>query len=82
MNKPKIVYPCEWCYTVIGSSEGELRDAAQQVFCGKEYSIALSKRSKGGKYISMAITTNVEGEEERNTIFKKLSEHAAIKIVI
>jgi putative lipoic acid-binding regulatory protein len=82
MLKPKIEYPGEWSYTIIGSDEGVLKEAASQVLSGKAFSIAVSKKSRSGKYISMNITTIVASEEERNDLFRKLSGHPAIKIVI
>lgn len=82
MDKPEIRYPCEWCYTIIGRDEAELRGAAGQVLPGKEYSIALSNRSASGKYTSLTITTTVGSEEERNGIFQKLCGHPAIKVVM
>lgn len=82
MSKPQINYPCEWSYTIIGAEERSLREAADQALSGKAFSIALSKKSKGGKYVSMNITTQVASEEERNGIFKKLCGQTAVKIVI
>lgn len=82
MSKPQIKYPCEWSYTIIGVEERGLREAANQALSGKVFSIALSKKSKGGKYVSMNITTHVASEEERNGIFKKLCGQTSIKIVI
>jgi putative lipoic acid-binding regulatory protein len=82
MAKPEIEYPCEWSYTIIGSNEEALQEAAQQTFSGKSFSIKVSKKSTAGKYISMNITTSVATEEERNDICRKLSGHPAIKIVI
>jgi putative lipoic acid-binding regulatory protein len=82
MPKPQIEYPCEWCYTVIGCDEAALRAAAAEALAGKEYAIAPSNRSKAGRYVSMNITMHVCSEDERNAIFKNLTDHAAIKMVI
>lgn len=82
MNNLEIKYPCEWCYTVIGSDEALLRSAVSEVFCGKPHTLEFSKKSKGGKYISLTAVTNTINEEERLKIFGLLAKHPAVKMVL
>lgn len=82
MNKPKIEYPCEWEYTVIGADEALLRNAVAECFCGKEHGVEFSKKSKAGKYISLIVKTKVTDEDERVKLFTLLGKHPAVKIVL
>jgi uncharacterized protein len=83
MDKPRIEYPCEWEYTVIGPDEAQLRDAVADVFNGKECSVEFSKKSKAGKYVSLIVKTKVTDEDERNKLFALLGKkHPIIKMVL
>ena len=82
MGKPEIAYPCEWEYTVIGTDEPLLRDAIAECFCGKEYSVEFSKKSKAGKHVSLVVKAKVTDEDERVKLFNLLCKHKAIKMVL
>lgn len=81
-NRPKIDYPCEWEYLIIGVNEELLKSAATEILNGRKYEISVSKTSKTGKYISLAIKTPVENEATRNNIYAALSKHAAVTKVL
>jgi uncharacterized protein len=82
MEKLEITYPCEWDYTIIGADEALMRGAVTEIFCGKECSVEFSKKSKAGKYISLAVKAKVCSEEERFKLFGLLGKHTAIKMVL
>jgi putative lipoic acid-binding regulatory protein len=82
VNKPEIQYPCDWDYTVIGADEALMRAAAAECLCGKEHSVEFSKKSKAGKYVSLAVKTKVNDQAERDKLFIALGKHPSIKIVL
>jgi len=82
MNKPKIEYPCEWEYRIIGTNEESIRKAVIDAVYGKEYTLSFSNKSKAEKYISLALKTNVASEEERNIIYVSLRKCPEVKSVI
>jgi hypothetical protein len=82
MQQPEIEYPCEWEYRVIGSNDVLLRHAVAEIFADKIYTLSLSNVSSGAKYLSLAVTTIVINEEERNNLYVSLRKHSAVKIVI
>jgi len=81
MERPKINYPCEWSYQIIGTDEKELKEAAVKILGNNRYKICLSNKSRGGKYVSLCITMIVASEEHRNRVYISLSEHPAVKIM-
>ena len=81
-EEPKIVYPLQWTYAVIGLSEIELRAALDEVLIKRTYEVELSNVSSKGKYISLRVTTLVQDEDDRNRIFKALNDHPVTKKVI
>ena len=82
MEKPSIKYPCEWIYTVIGTDEQLLRKVVSGIFKDNNYSLSFSKKSSGGKYISLTVKTTVSSENERNEIFSLLCKHPDVKTVL
>ena len=89
-DKPKIEYPCEWAYKVIGTGEEAVRAAVQASLDAcltpnsgdREFSLGLSRESKGGKYLSLGLTLTVLDEDERDGIFRALKEHPDVLMVI
>ncbi|MCK9615052.1 MAG: DUF493 domain-containing protein [Candidatus Omnitrophica bacterium] len=82
MNQPKIDYPCEWEYRIIGLDEEELRKIASEIFRTKQYTLSFSNISKKGKYISLSLKTIVATEKERNDIYTFLRKAPAIKSIV
>lgn len=89
-QKPKIDYPCQWGYKVIGSDEETvhqaIRDCLRQCFEPDEeerpVEIGTSRTSGGGKYVSVGLSVEVMNEEERNVVFQALADRPEIKMVI
>lgn len=83
-HKPKITYPVEWEYKVIGLKEENLEEIVADIFkkLDKPYKIEHSKESKEGKYRSLKIEANVESEGERLKIFQKLKESPNLMFVL
>ncbi len=81
-QKPKIDYPCDWLFKVIGENKEAIKEGVDQVLTDKEFTFAYSHTSSGGKYHSFNVELVVESEEERLSIYNRLANHIAIKVVI
>ena len=82
MKRPKITYPCQWGYRIIGTDGEAMKCAVEDVLADKQYELSFSNISSAGKYISLELTVFVENEEVRNRIFTALSSHPAMTRVI
>jgi len=81
-QKPKIDYPCNWPYTVIGEDKEAIEEAVYHTCDGKNLTFDFSHTSSGGKYHSFNIEMEVKNEEERLSIYNRLNNHPAIKVVL
>lgn len=81
-DRPDIVYPTQWLYRIIGTSENPIRNVIESVMQNKSYSATLSNQSSGGKYLSILLTTIVDSEAERVEIFESLKASDEIKMVL
>ncbi len=93
-QKPKIEYPCQWGFKVIGNDEETVRNAIGQCLedCVREFEgvkakvrpvkFGDSRTSGGGKYVSVGLTVEVKTEDERNTIFRALADRPEVKMVL
>lgn len=82
MERPEIIYPCQWGYRLIGTDGEAMKCAVEDVLSGKEYELSFSNISSAGTYISLELTVFVETEEVRNRIYAALSTHPAMTRVI
>lgn len=80
-GKPIITYPIEWEYRVIGKSEIKIKEAVFKII-SKAYSLETKNKSPEGKFISLNLRILVSSEEERDEIFKNISNHKDIMIII
>ena len=81
-KKPKIEYPCNWDYKVIGTDVDEMIKAIEQVVMGMEYIISASNVSSKGNYFSLGLQVYVTSEVIRDIIFAKLKESEFVKMVL
>ncbi len=81
-EKPDISYPCPWQFKIVGTDKEAMLLAINGVISTAEHIITPSKKSSGGKYLSLNLEMVVESEEIRNTIFTNLCAQAAIRMVI
>lgn len=81
-KKPVITYPCEWAYTVIGSKQEDIHQAVKEVFQERPCTVIPSKTSKGGSYYSLRVEAEVYSDQDRTDLFRGLSLHGSIKIVL
>lgn len=81
-NEPlKVEYPCKWQYKIIGENVDDMISAVEEIVIGLEYDLTPSNISKNGKYYSLNLQVLVPSEIIRNTVFQRLAEDDAIKIV-
>lgn len=78
----KIEYPCRWKYKVIGSDQALMRSAIAEIVREQEYTITISRSSKGGKYHSLNLQMNIDNDEVRVEIYEALRKHPTIKFVL
>lgn len=81
-KRPKIEYPTEWEYKLIGKDVDELLKVVEEVLAGFEYQIKFSNVSRNEKYYSLNVLVTVTSEILRDIIFQKFSNHPEISIVI
>jgi len=81
-DKPAVDYPCDWQFKVIGENVSLIQQAIREILDKKEYDLQASNISLKGKYKSLSLVVNVASQNERDTIFKNLSESNHIKMVL
>ena len=81
-EKLELTYPCSWSYKLIASEKKALVQAIKDVIDEREHKLTHSKKSKGGKYISMNLDMLVHNEDDRNFIYEALKKHQNIKMVL
>lgn len=75
-------YPCSWVYKVIGESEAGVREAIAEVLQNRVHEVRLSRKSSGGRYCSFSVETTVYDERDRVGLYRALSGHALVRIVL
>lgn len=81
-EKLDLSYPCSWSYKLIAGEVEALKKAIHDVIDEREHKLTHSKKSKGGKYISMNLDMLVHNEDDRNFIYEALKQHQHIKMVL
>ena len=81
-RKPRIEYPCQWSYRVIGEKEPLIRRAVSKAAGTSNFTLTASKSSSGGRYRSMVFKIRVTSEKERVGIHRTLQNNPAVTFVI
>ena len=82
MEKPNIIYPCEWTYKIIGYEGDVVEKALPDIMGQLSYKFSASNKSKTGRYSSFSLTLTVESEEQRNDIFNRLKKIPTVITII
>lgn len=82
MDKPEIIYPCNWNYRIVGTNESQIRDAVVSLLKDKLFTIELSNTSGKGTYVSLKLTTEVDSEAERVALFEAIKGLSIVKMVL
>lgn len=80
--KPKIDYPCQWQYKIIGASATAITRLVAEHVREKDYVLTRSNVSSGGRYISMSLELTVHSEERRLALYGLLAEDITVKVVL
>jgi len=81
-DNPKIQYPCDWGFRIIGTHEKLMRQLVAEIVEELEHTLEPSNTSAGGKYVSMLLNMQVRDEEHRNEIHQRLTAHESVKMVL
>ena len=81
-EKPKIDYPCEWGYKIIGTNKKDLEAVLFEVMGVRNYKQKGGNSSSKGKFHSLSTSCQVTSQEDRDNIFKAFQEHKDVKMVI
>ncbi|MFP4333036.1 MAG: DUF493 domain-containing protein [Campylobacterales bacterium] len=80
-GKPDISYPTIWEYKLFTTDEKAIYERLFELI-DKKYDLSYSKSSKNGKYKSFKLTLEVDSEEHRNRVFKKIKELDIVAYVL
>jgi len=81
-EKPKIEYPCDWGYKIIGKDKMLLETAIFEVMGTRDYKTPTSNSSSKGKFHALSTACRVESQTDRDAIFQSFQNHVAVKMVI
>ena len=81
-ERPKIDYPTQWGFKLIGRDKEALLACIKEAMGEKEHLCSLGNASRTGKFHSYNASCTVDTEEERNRIFKYCQDHDAVDMVI
>ncbi len=81
-EKPKIEYPTQWGFKLIGRDKEALLACIKEAMGDKEHLCSIGNVSRTGKFHTYNASCSVETQEERDRIFKYCQEHDAVHMVI
>jgi len=81
-EKPKIEYPTNWGFKIIGRDKDKLKACIKEVMGEKEHLCSTGNASKTGKFHSYNASCMVEDQEERDRLFKSFQDHDDVEMVI
>ena len=80
--KPKIEYPCQWQYRLIGEDRAAIMEAIHAAVDVDLCVVSEGNSSSGGRYLSLNLEITVNSEAERLRLYQRFSDHPAIRVVI
>ena len=85
-NESLLTFPCQFPIKVMGTrSEGfvsAITYVAHQFDPSFDASTIELRESKGGKYLGVTITVNATSREQLDEIYRTLSSHPMVKVVL
>ncbi|MGR0480049.1 MAG: HP0495 family protein [Candidatus Electronema sp. V4] len=78
----QIDYPCVWQYKLIGTDREAMRAAVSALLGDAPYSFSESRRSSAGSYLSMNLEVTVESDEQRQSLYRHLAGHPAVRLAL
>jgi len=80
--KPKIDYPCQWQYKIIGESRADICRVVETAVQEQAYVLTDSNVSSSGRYISMNLDVTVQDEEQRIAFYRVMGDDPTIKVIL
>lgn len=80
--RPRIDYPCDWQYTIIGESRSEICRVVEKHVREEPLRLTDSNVSRSGRYVSMKLEVTVHSEEERRELYTLLAAQPAVRVVL
>jgi putative lipoic acid-binding regulatory protein len=81
-QRAEIEFPTEWTYTIIGTDKTLMSAAVALIFSSEKYTLRDSKKSSGGKYLSLEICLWVQSKEQKDQFYQSLANCKDIKMVL
>ncbi|NOZ90800.1 MAG: DUF493 domain-containing protein [Epsilonproteobacteria bacterium] len=81
-KKPKIEYPCDWGFKIIGTDKEKLKACVSDIMAHRDYKCRDGNISKNGKFVTLNANCEVSSQEERDELFKAFQDHNDVKMVI
>jgi len=81
-EKPKIEYPTNWGFKIIGRDKEKLNACIKEVMGEKEHLCSVGNPSRTGKFHSYNASCIVESQEERDRLFQCFQDHDDVDMVI
>ena len=78
-GRPEITYPCDWEYRIIGENEKRVEILVGEIV-KKPYTLEVKNHK--GRFVSLHLVVSVDNEDERNEIYRLLSTHQEVRMVI
>lgn len=78
----ELAFPAEWTYTIIGADKALMSAAVKSVIITEKYTLRDSKKSSGGKYLSLEIRLQVQSKEQKDHFYTALASNKDIKMVL
>jgi uncharacterized protein len=77
-----ISYPCTWTYKVVGADRLILREIITAACAELTVTISDSRSSASGRYYSLNVDVTVPDETTRLALYRTLTSHPEVKIVL
>ena len=86
MSDNLLEFPCSFPIKIMGLDEPGLRELAVDLVSRYAGDIAdeavRTSRSKSGKYLSVTITIEAQSQNQLDRIYRDLTEHDRVKVVL
>jgi len=81
-QKPEIIYPCVWTYSVMGQDEEDLLLVVGEIMRGREHKTSFARQTPHKKYTAMHVDVLVQDKADRDALFDAFKDHPKVKFVL
>ncbi len=79
-------FPCEFTIKIVGAEQANVEEIAVPILQKNDVDIETikitTKQSSTGKYTSLTVIMNVDSKEQLDNIYRELSSHSQISMVL